>query len=331
MQVSPGISLSNIYQPIEKELETVRENLLEQLRDAFDLIQGLGFEETVVGGKQIRPALTLLSGLSINPASGAMLTGVAVASEMTHFASLIHDDVVDGATTRRGTESVNARWKDKIAVLLGDYIITQALYVLGEYRDNGMLRAIITAMKEMSEGELHQITATTNGPLSETEYYSIIRHKTSSLMGAVCKMPAQLMGATPEIVDAMYAFGHNFGLAFQIVDDLLDFVADEQKLGKPVFCDIMDGKVTLPTIYMLERLDKSGADRIRGILKDRRLGQSDKVWLCDAIRDCSADEYCVKIAGDFASAAKRAIEVIPDSEYKRSMLDLCDHVVARDK
>jgi geranylgeranyl pyrophosphate synthase len=331
MQVSPGISLSNIYQPIEKELETVKENLIEQLRDAFDLIQGLGFEETVVGGKQIRPALALLSGLSISPANGDMLTGVAVASEMTHFASLIHDDVVDGATTRRGTESVNARWHDKIAVLLGDYIIAQALFLLGEYRDTGMLHTIITAMKEMSEGELHQMTASANGPLSEAEYYSIIKHKTSSLMGAVCKMPAQITGGTPEVVDAMYGFGHNFGMAFQIVDDLLDFVADERKLGKPVFCDIMDGKATLPTICMLERLNKGDADRIRGILKDRRLGQSDKAWLCDAIRDCSADEYCAKIAGDFASTAKHALEAIPDSEYKRSMLDLCDHVVARDK
>jgi len=331
MQISPGISLSNIYQPIEKELATAKESLIEHLRDGFDLIQGLGFEKTVVGGKQIRPALALLSGLSIDASKGSVLIDVAVASEMTHFASLIHDDVVDGAKTRRGVESVNARWHDKIAVLLGDYIVSQALYILSDYRDADLLRTIMRAIKDMSEGELHQITASSNGIISEADYYNVIRHKTSSLMGAVCKMPVQVLGESPEIAAAMYAFGHNLGMVFQIVDDLLDFVADEERLGKPIFCDIMDGKATLPTICMLDRLGKSDADRIRDILRERRLGESDKTWLSGAIRDCAADEYCIEIAGNFASQAKRAIEAVPDSEYRRAMVDLCDFIVARDR
>ena len=331
MQISQGITLSGIYHPIVDDLKTVRKELLEHLRDAFGLIQGLGFEQTIVGGKQIRPALALLSGLSIDAESGHALTDIAVASEMTHFASLIHDDVVDEAKTRRGTESVNARWHDKVAVLLGDYIISQALYILSEHRNTDVARTMMIAVKDMAEGELHQITARTNGTTSEEDYFNVIRHKTSSLMGAVCKMPAQALGEPQEIVDAMFDFGLNFGMTFQIVDDLLDFVADEERLGKPTFCDIKDGKATLPTICMLERLDRSDADRVRNLLRERKAERSDKIWLGEALRGCSADEYCIEIASDFASRAKNAIESIPDSEYKRSMIDLCDHIVARDK
>lgn len=331
MQISQSISLSSIYHPIVEELETVREDLLENLRDAFGLIQGLGFEQTVIGGKQIRPALVLLSGLSIDPDGASVITDIAVASEMTHFASLIHDDVVDGAKTRRGAESVNARWHDKVAVLLGDYIISQALYILSEHRNAEVARTMMIAVKEMAEGELHQMTARSNGTTSEEDYYNVIRHKTGSLMGAVCKMPALALGEPPEIANAMYDFGVNFGMTFQIVDDLLDFVADEELLGKPTFCDIKDGKATLPTICMLERLDRGDADRIRSILRERKIEKPDKIWLCDALRGCSADEYCTEIAGDFASRAQNALESIPDSEYKRSMIELCDHIVARDK
>jgi octaprenyl-diphosphate synthase len=331
MQISQSVSLSSIYQPISGELETVKSDLLEHLRDAFSLIQGLGFEQTVVGGKQIRPALALLSGLSIDPGKGSMLNDVAVASEMTHFASLIHDDVVDGAATRRGVESVNARWHEKVAVLLGDYIMSQALYILSEHGNAEVLRTIMSAIKDMSEGELHQITASSNGTVSETEYYNVIRFKTSSLMGAVCKMPAQMLRESEQNVRAMHDYGLNFGMAFQIVDDLLDYVADERRLGKPTFCDIKDGKATLPTICMLNRLEKNDADRIKGILKKRKVRNADKVWLCDALRGCSADEYCIEIATDFSSRAKSAIEPIPDSEYKRSMIELCDHIVAREK
>ena len=331
MQISQGITLSSIYHPVVKDLEKTRKDLLEHLRAAFGLIQGLGFEETVVGGKQIRPALALLSGLSIDAEKGRQLTDIAVASEMTHFASLIHDDVVDGAETRRGSESVNARWHDKVAVLLGDYIISQALYMLSDYRNSEVARTMMIAVKDMAEGELHQITARTNGTTSEADYFNVIRHKTSSLMGAVCKMPAQALGEPPEVADAMFDFGLNFGMTFQIVDDLLDFIADEERLGKPTFCDIKDGKATLPTICMLERLDRSDADRIRNFLRERNVERSDRAWLCEALRGCSADEYCIEIASDYASRAKKAIESIPNSEYKRSMIDLCDHIVARDK
>lgn len=331
MQISQDVSLSTIYTPIAGQLEMVREDLLRYLRDAFELIQGLGFEKTVVGGKQIRPALALLSGLSIDPTKAAEFVDIAVAIEMTHFASLIHDDVVDNAKTRRGEESVNARWHEKVAVLLGDYIISQALYILSESRNAEVLRTIMTAVKNMSEGELHQIMTNSNGTISEADYYSVIRFKTSSLMSAVCTMPAQLLGEPAETVNAMREYGYNFGMAFQVVDDLLDFVADEERLGKPTFCDIKDGKATLPTICMLSRLDEGAGNKIRRILRRKQLGDADKKWLLESLRACSADEYCIETAGDFVSRAKQALGVIPDSEYKRSMIDLCDHIVARER
>jgi len=202
MQLSQDVSLAGIYQPIAQELEAVRENLLRYLEDAFGLIKGIGFEKTVVGGKQIRPALALLSGLTVGAEKGMSLIDVAVASEMVHFASLIHDDVVDEAKMRRGVESVNARWHDKVAVLLGDYIISQALYLLSEYRNADLVRTIMCAIKDMSEGELHQITARSEGIISERDYFSIIEHKTSSLMGAVCMMPVQLLEQPPEMLES---------------------------------------------------------------------------------------------------------------------------------
>jgi octaprenyl-diphosphate synthase len=331
MQLSQDISLSGIYQPITKELKTVQADLLKHIRDAFGLIKGIGFEQTVVGGKQIRPALALLSGLSIDPEKGEQLIDMAVACEMTHFASLIHDDVVDEAKMRRGVESVNARWHDKVAVLVGDYVISQAMYLLSEYRATDVIRTIMIAVKDMSEGELHQINTRSKKIISETEYYNIIRFKTSSLMAAVCKMPVQVLTDSSDTADSMYNFGENFGMAFQIVDDLLDFTSDEEQLGKPIFCDIRDGKATLPTICMLNRLDANGSARIKGMLKARRVEEGDKEWLREAMRDCAADEYCNEIARDFASKAKQAIEDIPESEYKKSMMELCDYVVARER
>jgi octaprenyl-diphosphate synthase len=331
MRLSQDLSLSSIYQPIAEELVEVRKNLIKHLRGAFGLIRGIGFEKTVVEGKQIRPALALLAGLSVETDNRAVLIDVAVASEMTHFASLIHDDVVDGAKVRRGVQSVNARWHNKVAVLLGDYIISQALYILSEYRKADVIRTIMSAVKDMSEGELRQVTASANGIIGESDYYSVIQRKTSSLMGAVCKMPVQALGMPPETAEAMRVFGHNFGMAFQIVDDLLDFVADEERLGKPILCDIGDGKATLPTICLLNRMDGSDADRIKRILRERRLDENDKAWLCESIRACAADEYCIEVARDFTSRAKHALEVFPDSEYKKSMIDLCDYIVARER
>jgi octaprenyl-diphosphate synthase len=331
MQLSQDVSLSTIYQPIAKELDAVRESLLAHLRDAFGLISGIGFEKTVVEGKQIRPALALLAGLAAGSGKGNGLIDVAVASEMTHFASLIHDDVVDDAKMRRGVESVNARWHDKVAVLLGDYIISQALYLLSGHRNSDVIQTIMTAIKDMSAGELHQITARSGGIISERDYFSIIEHKTSSLMSAVCMMPVQLMEERAETVEAMRAFGRNFGMAFQIVDDLLDFVAGEDKLGKPILCDIRDGKATLPTICLLNRLGKSDGNRIKRILQERRLDDKDKEWLCEVVRASAADEYCAEVARDFLSQAKRALDVLPESEYKKSMFDLCDYIVARER
>lgn len=331
MQISQDISLSAIYRPIEKELEAVREDLLRHLRDAFKLIKGIGFEKTVVAGKQIRPALALLSGMSLQPGEGAKLVDVAVASEMTHFASLIHDDVVDGARMRRGTESVNARWHDKVAVLLGDYIISKAMYKLSEYRNTDVIRTIMSAVKNMSEGELHQITVRSDGIIDEADYYNIIKDKTSSLMSAVCAMPVQVLGEPSETVEALSLFGLNFGMAFQIVDDLLDFSADEERLGKPIFCDIKDGKATLPTICLLNRLDQNGAGRIRKILKKRRLNDDDKAWLSEVIPGYGVTEYCLDIAREFTMKAKNAIEMVPESEHKKSMFELCDYVVTREK
>jgi len=331
MHFSQSLNLSTIYQPIAGNLEQVKKRLLDHLRDAFGLIRGIGFEETIVEGKQIRPALALLSGLSFQPDRGAELINVAAASEMTHFASLIHDDVVDGAKMRRGTESVNARWHDKVAVLLGDYIISQALHLLSEYRSPDVIQTIMTAVKSMSEGELHQIIASTDGIVSESDYYSVIQRKTSSLMEAVCKMPVQVLGGSPEIVKAMGVFGHNFGMAFQVIDDLLDFIADENHLGKPILCDIKDGKATLPTICLLSRMGKGDAERIRKILRERHLDEKDKIWLCQSVRTHGADDYCLDIARDFVSRAKQALDVVPDSEYRKSLTELCDYIVARDK
>jgi octaprenyl-diphosphate synthase len=232
---------------------------------------------------------------------------------------------------RRGVESVNARWHDKVAVLLGDYIISKAMYMLSEYRNSDVIRTIMSAVKDMSEGELHQIMIRSDGTISEADYYNIIQHKTSSLMGAVCTMPAHVLGASAEISEATNIYGHNFGMAFQIVDDLLDFRSDEVQLGKPIFCDIKDGKATLPTICLLNRLDKADANRIKKILKERRLEDTDKAWLCQIIPEYEVDEYCLDIARDFTSKAKNALDILPDSDYKKSMLDLCDYVVTREK
>jgi octaprenyl-diphosphate synthase len=218
-----------------------------------------------------------------------------------------------------------------VAVLLGDYIISQALYMLSDYQNAEVMRTMMRAVKDMSEGELRQITASRDGIISEDDYFKVIQHKTSSLMAAVCKMPTQVLDGPPELSEAMYSFGFNFGMAFQIVDDLLDFVADEQRLGKPILGDIREGKATLPTIYMLNRLGANQASRVGKILEERQLRDGDKAWLLETVRSSGATDYCQEVARDFTTRAKTALDICPDSEYKKSMFDLCDYVLERER
>lgn len=324
-------SLRGIFSPIATELSQVETELRAHIDAAFALLRDTRHETIVSAGKNLRPAIVLLAGGACGLREPAWFVDLATSGELAHLSTLIHDDVVDEADTRRGHLSINARWENKVAVLVGDYLITQALFMMARYDNARLVRTMMECLQEMAQGELFQLLKSRQGNATEDDYFRVIRNKTSSLMAAVCRMPAQLCEAPRETEEALSAFGWAFGDAFQIVDDLLDMTADERVTGKPAFSDIREGKRTLPVLRMLEVLPGADQQRLEGLLGERAVTVVDRRWLLDCLYGTGADTYALEAAAEAADRAALSLELLPDTPYRQSLIDMCAFVLTRDK
>lgn len=298
---------------------------------AFGLLRDTRHEATVASGKNLRPALVLLAGSACGIREPGWFVDLATAGEMAHLSTLIHDDVVDEAATRRGQLSINARWENKVAVLVGDYLVTQALFMMARYDNARIVRTMMECLQEMAQGELFQLLKSRQGDTTEDDYYRVIRNKTSSLMAAVCRMPAQLCAASREYEDALGRFGWAFGDAFQIVDDLLDMTASESDTGKPAFSDIREGKRTLPVLRMLEALSGGDRARLEAVVGTGEVTTEDRVWLQRQLYRTGAYSAAVDAARAAADRAAAALTPLPDSPYRRALTELCAFALTRTK
>ncbi len=278
-------------------------------------------------GKKIRPLLVLLSakisgGITERSYRGAKLV------ELLHTATLIHDDVVDNADTRRGFPSINAIWKNKISVLMGDYLLSRGLMLAVEGKDFDFLGIITKAVKRMSEGELLQIGKTRKLDIDEETYFRIISDKTASLLSTCCEIGALSATENPYCSTAMKSFGENLGVAFQIRDDILDFIGTSKIIGKPLGGDIKEKKITLPLIYVLQNGGKSFSS---SILKKIKSGsKNDEVKeIIEFVKNNGGIDYAIKTAKDYAERAKHDLDVFPASETKESLYNLVDFIVER--
>jgi octaprenyl-diphosphate synthase len=281
------------------------------------------------GGKRIRPALLLLSAKLFDyQGRGAVRLGAVV--EIIHTATLVHDDIIDEARTRRGRPAANTQWGNSKCVLAGDWLYMQAFKVAVQERNFRILDTLIELTQQMVEGELLQMEKL-GKLITLDEHFDLIYRKTACLFSVCMRMGAILGGATPEQEDALGQYGRDLGMAFQIVDDVLDLTASEGVLGKPVASDLREGKVTMAVIHALERCTPDEHAKIETILRDRGFNGVTHAQILDILQRYGSLDAATNHASQYAESARRAICHFPDSEIKSALLWAPDFVVAREK
>jgi geranylgeranyl pyrophosphate synthase len=312
---------------IRDDLERVEALLRERYPGQHDAI-GLAIEHLVDGGgKRLRPALVLLSanmcGADLDRAVFA-----AAAVEMLHTATLVHDDLIDGALMRRGTETLNSHWSPNATVLTGDYVFAYAAYLASRADNVRLMQRFSETLMVICNGEIQQMFDGRDRQPTLREYEHRIYAKTASLIAMSTEAGAILAGVGQTMVEALRAFGEQLGLAFQIVDDVLDYVADEERLGKPVGSDLRQGLVTLPLLFFLE--EEVGPNQ--AIVRQALAGTLSQDMVCEAVQavaESPAIERALKVARGHADQAKQTLSGFSDSPYKTAFLELVDFTVRR--
>jgi octaprenyl-diphosphate synthase len=287
------------------------------------------------GGKRMRPALLLLSSAACGyRGPGAVRLGAVV--EMIHSATLVHDDVIDGANTRRGRPSANARWGNHMSVLAGDWLYMQSFEMALRERNFAILDILIDLTQNMVEGELLQLTRLGQIDLNEAEATELAYRKTACLFSGCARLGAVLGRQPAGVEEALAEYGRNAGLAFQLVDDLLDFTASLEKLGKPVLSDLKEGKVTLPLIFALQSAQASanghgdGRHLVAKVLEERGFVSVRPQQITELVRDTGALDRASKLARQYVDRAKACLTELPDTEYRRALLAVPDFILERE-
>ena len=279
-------------------------------------------------GKQMRPMFVFLSAGVCGTISESTFRGASLI-ELLHTATLVHDDVVDDAHLRRGFFSVNALWKNKIAVLVGDFLLSRGLILSVENREYELLRIVSEAVREMSEGELLQMEKARQLDVSEDIYFEVIRKKTASLISACCAIGAASVQASKDIVDKMHSIGSNIGMAFQIKDDLFDY--GDEKVGKPLGIDIRERKVTLPLIHALSKVSWLEKRRIMGLVRNAEVKPKNINEVVRFVREQGGIEYATGVMNRFRDLAVEQLSTLPDSPHRHSLRLMIDYTISRNK
>ncbi|MHB8301736.1 MAG: polyprenyl synthetase family protein [Acidobacteriaceae bacterium] len=281
------------------------------------------------GGKRIRPALLLLAAKALGHVGDSSVRLGAVV-EMVHTATLVHDDIIDVADIRRGRPSANTQWGNSKCVLAGDWLYMQAFRVALEERNFRILDLLIGLTQQMVEGELLQMERL-GSALTEHEYYGLIYRKTACLFHVSMQLGCVLGGASQEVEEMLGDYGRNLGLAFQIVDDVLDLTASEEVLGKPTASDLREGKATLAVVHALQNGTVDERADIVAVIEDQSFDRASHERILEILHRNGSLDYAMQVAYAHAESARKNLEILPDSEFKRALLWVPDFVVARDK
>jgi len=325
----PG--LAEIFEPVRDELLRVEREFTRHLESRVELIPQMGKYVQMSGGKRVRPAVLLMAARLCGYTGDRAILNAAVV-EFIHTATLVHDDIIDGAETRRGRLTAHSRWGSDITVLLGDYLYIRSMAMALTQDTLEVVRLLCDVTLRMIEGELFQLTKAGDADITEDEHLEIIRRKTAYLFSGCAEIGAALGAATPEQRTALREYGFDLGIAFQIVDDVLDFVADETVLGKPLGGDLREGKVTLPIILLLQRTDADIADMIRKVIADGEVAADDWRTIKDRLSCEGAIDEAFERAVVFAGRAKQhLLAAFPTSPERDGLVSLADYVVSRDR
>ncbi len=281
-------------------------------------------------GKQLRPTLVFLCAGLCGKISERSFVGAAMV-ELLHTATLVHDDVVDDAEERRGLASINAVWKNKVAVLVGDFLLSRGLLTAVENNEFEFLGVTSRAVRRMSEGELLQIQKSRQKVLDEQTYYKIISDKTASLISTCCEIGAISASAEPSVHEALRQFGEQLGMAFQIRDDVLDYTSRSSILGKPVGNDVREGKLTLPLIYALQQSRNGEVKKIISLVKSKKANDKQVEYVQGFVQANGGNEYAQQKAEQLVAEAVACIQPFPDSAFKQSLLSFAEYVIRREK
>ena len=319
-----------IQQPIYKEMEAFEDKFKEAMATKVPLLNRITHYIVRRKGKQMRPMFVFLVAKMVSNGNFNERTyrGAAVI-ELIHTATLVHDDVVDDSNKRRGFFSINALWKNKIAVLVGDFLLSKGLLLSIDNDDFDILKLISIAVREMSEGELLQIEKARRLDITEDVYFEIIRQKTATLIAACCGIGAASVGANKEEVDKMRLFGEYIGIAFQIKDDLFDY--SEEQIGKPTGIDIKEQKMTLPLIHTLNNCNDKERKWLINSVKNHNTNKKRVKEVIQFVKDNNGLAYTTKKMHDYKNKALDILTTYPDTEYKESLLNMIDYVVERKK
>jgi octaprenyl-diphosphate synthase len=273
------------------------------------------------GGKRIRPLLLLLCARATNY-GGTEHHAMAVVIELIHTATLLHDDVVDESTTRRNQDTANELWGNAASVLVGDFLYSRAFEILVEPNSMSIMRILSKATNQIAEGEVLQLLNIRNANVSQTKYFNVIEQKTARLFEAACKIGALLSDSSEKTINSLGDFGLHLGIAFQIIDDALDYESNSTTMGKEVGDDLSEGKITLPMIYALEKTSGSENKILRDAIKTADASNIDKI--INILCSVNAFEFTRKIAGNESQKALKSLKNIPDSEYRSALKLLCE-------
>lgn len=322
--------MSDIFFPIQKELDIVEEKIAKICRTSLPLADQAISYVFNSRGKRLRPALLLFAAQNEGRIAENILETAAYI-EVVHISSLLHDDVMDEADLRRGKPSLNKKFGNKISVILPDLFLAQIFKKLSEREDSVSLNHFTLTMKKMAIGQLREIQNSNNFEMSEKEYLTLISEKTASLFSTSCLLGAKLSGKKEEAVTLFEKFGENLGMAFQIIDDYLDFWGNRKEIGKPVMHDINNGYYTLPVLHILHNATAQDRLGLINYLKNPKESSTNGSYLKSLLKNYSSEEYILKRAFNYAENAKKEIPPFLDNDIKNSLCRLVDYVIERRK
>ncbi len=324
------MTLAHIFEPVRQDLEQVELEFARQVDSHIGLIPEIGRYIQDAGGKRVRPAVLLMTA-RLSGYAGPLAVLYASAVEFIHTASLVHDDIVDDSTLRRGRQAVHSKWGNDVTVLLGDYLYIKSMSLALAQESLDVLHVLCDVTLRMIEGELFQLSKNGEVGIAESEYFEIIQRKTADLFGGCAEIGGILGQAGAEQRRALRDYGFNLGVAFQLVDDLLDLTGREEVLGKPIASDLREGKLTLPVIHLMQHGDSGARAAAADVARERQLTPDRWQSIAAGLAACGSLDYAWGKATEFGARAKASLASLPGSPERDGLIALSDYVLSRDR
>jgi octaprenyl-diphosphate synthase len=329
-QKTDALTLAQMFEPIREDLRAVEREFARHVQSQISVIPEIGNYVKDGGGKRIRPAVLLMAARMAG-CTGQRAVAYASVIEFIHTATLVHDDIIDESEMRRGREAAHTRWGNHLTVLFGDFLYLQSMSLALAQDSLELVRLLCDVTIRIVEGEIYQLTKNGVVDLSEQEHFDIVRRKTAYLFAGSAKIGGMLGSTTREQQEALWEYGYNIGMAFQIVDDLLDFTGEEEALGKPVGGDLREGKMTLPVIHLLSQGNAQADALIRKMVVARDASREEWRELRGMLARAGSIDYARSTAMDFVERAKEALRAFPPTDAREALSFLPDYVLSRDR